>query len=309
MRTKNNDQKKIKRRKRHQLRKFILALDYIVECIGCILILFIFLIGDQYLLQHVFLTVAIFIYGVPIPIAYLLNETRVRDVIVNKGWIEGFKAIFYSSKRIKQKKRKKVLGWLHQEEGQSILMKKKIVLSSCRKFKFEEEVKPPDDWKETSSAQLPKGEVNIMINEMYNIENENTLLTESEGNTDADISSSTQRPPATTQTKPLDEVALRKKIHANRNNQSKESGALQTSNGFHSTKKGNNENSKRKNSHLFVDASLIEATFSEESETVVSILKDDTFKVFARNHILNHILNDLNKGKSDSDYHKYFEHI
>jgi len=70
-------------------------------------------VGDRLVLQHISLTIGSLIFGVAIPLTYLLNETRVRDVILNQGWAQGFKSIFYSSKKIKQIKRKKKLNSLH----------------------------------------------------------------------------------------------------------------------------------------------------------------------------------------------------
>ena len=55
-------------------------------------------------------------YGVPIPMAYLLNETRVRNVIIHSGWVEGFKALFHSDEKIKQMKRERILSFLHPSE-------------------------------------------------------------------------------------------------------------------------------------------------------------------------------------------------
>jgi hypothetical protein len=106
---------KIKRRRRHQLRKVLLILDYVVECTGCLFILFIYFVGEEFLLQHILLSLGMFIYGVPIPIAYLLNETRVRNVIISKGWVEGFKSIFNSDQKIKQMERERIVSFLHPE--------------------------------------------------------------------------------------------------------------------------------------------------------------------------------------------------
>ena len=103
------------RKKRHRIRKILLVLDYIVECIGCLFIFFVFFIGEKRFLQHVLLSVGTFIYGVPIPFAYLLNESRVRNTIIDEGWVEGFKSIFYSNEKIKQLKRKRIVSYLHPD--------------------------------------------------------------------------------------------------------------------------------------------------------------------------------------------------
>ena len=110
-----SDSLTIKRRRgRHRLRKVLLALDYLVECLGgCIIFIAIF-IGDESLLQqHILLTIGSFIYGVPIPLAYLLNETRVRNIIIKKGWLEGFISIFHSPEKIKELERERIVDYFH----------------------------------------------------------------------------------------------------------------------------------------------------------------------------------------------------
>ena len=109
------DGNRIKRRKgRHRLRKVLLALDYLVECLGGCFIFIAIFIGDESLLQqHILLTIGSFIYGVPIPLAYLLNETRVRNIIIKKGWLEGFISIFHSPEKIKELERERIMNYLH----------------------------------------------------------------------------------------------------------------------------------------------------------------------------------------------------
>ena len=41
-------------------------------------------------------------YSVPIPMSYLLNEKRVKDIIIQDGWITGIKSIFYSTEKIRK---------------------------------------------------------------------------------------------------------------------------------------------------------------------------------------------------------------
>lgn len=100
------------RKRRHNLRKVLLTLDYGVECIGCSLISLVFFVGDQFILQRILLTFAAFVFGVPIPIAYLLNESRVRNVIISKGWIRAFISIFDSPEKIKRLERKRIVSYL-----------------------------------------------------------------------------------------------------------------------------------------------------------------------------------------------------
>ena len=93
---------KIRRKKRHRLRKTLLVLDYVVECCGCFFIFSTFFIAKTVFIQHVLLSVSLFVYGNLIPISYLLNETRVRNIIIGHGWIAGFKSIFYSNTKRKK---------------------------------------------------------------------------------------------------------------------------------------------------------------------------------------------------------------
>ena len=110
-----NDRKRNKDR-RHTLRKTLLITDYVVEFLGSMFCIFVYFVGNQLLLQHILLTIGSLIYGVAIPLAFLLNESRVRDEILSKGWLQGFKAIFYSPQRIKMLERKKMLNLLHAEQ-------------------------------------------------------------------------------------------------------------------------------------------------------------------------------------------------
>ena len=64
-------------------------------------------VGDSIFYQRVLFCAGTFLYGVPIPMAYLLNESRVRNIIVNDGWLEGIKSIFLSDKQIRDNDRLK----------------------------------------------------------------------------------------------------------------------------------------------------------------------------------------------------------
>ena len=52
--------------------------------------------------QYVAFSLWVLNYSCFIPMSYLLNEKRVKDIIIEKGWIEGIKAVFHSSKKIRQ---------------------------------------------------------------------------------------------------------------------------------------------------------------------------------------------------------------
>ena len=56
-----------------------------------------------------------FVYGVPIPLSYLLSETRIRVIIIEHGWLQGIRAIFQSSGGIKQSKINEIVESCHNE--------------------------------------------------------------------------------------------------------------------------------------------------------------------------------------------------
>ena len=72
-------------------------------------------VGDSIFYQRVLFCVGTFVYGIPIPMAYLLNESRVRDTIVNHGWLQGFWSVFYSSTHIRENKREAIQNTKRKE--------------------------------------------------------------------------------------------------------------------------------------------------------------------------------------------------
>ena len=72
-------------------------------------------VGDSIFYQRVLFCVGTFVYGIPIPMAYLLNESRVRDTIVNHGWVQGFWSVFYSSTHIRENKREAIQNTKRKE--------------------------------------------------------------------------------------------------------------------------------------------------------------------------------------------------
>ena len=52
--------------------------------------------------QYVAFSLWVLNYSCLIPMSYLLNEKRVKDIVIEKGWIEGIKAVFHSTKKIRQ---------------------------------------------------------------------------------------------------------------------------------------------------------------------------------------------------------------
>ena len=100
-----------KRLRRHQVRKILMVLDYIIDVVAGTFILFLLFIGENkvsysLLYQRILFCFGTLLYGILIPIAHLLNESRVRNIIVKDGWLKGFISIFHSEKQIRQFQRK-----------------------------------------------------------------------------------------------------------------------------------------------------------------------------------------------------------
>ena len=137
----NSQDAKLRRKRRHHLRLFLLVLDYIVESVGSIVIFIVVFVANKSILQqHVLTTVGSFVYGVPIPLSYLLSETRIRVIIIENGWFQGFKAIFQSSEGIKQSKIDKIVECSHNDKeliGKFFNISKKNTTNNQTKCEFE----------------------------------------------------------------------------------------------------------------------------------------------------------------------------
>ena len=86
-------------------------LDYIIDLVAGTFILLLLFIGENkvsysLLYQRILFCFGTLVYGILTPIAYLLNESRVRSIIVKDGWCKGFMSIFHSDKQIRQFQRK-----------------------------------------------------------------------------------------------------------------------------------------------------------------------------------------------------------
>ena len=103
------------RKRRHKIRSILLVLDYAIEFIGGAFMILVIFVGDSIFYQRVLFCVGTFVYGIPIPMAYLLNESRVRDTIVNHGWVQGFWSVFYSSTHIRENKREAIQNTKRKE--------------------------------------------------------------------------------------------------------------------------------------------------------------------------------------------------
>ena len=58
--------------------------------------------SDDPRIQYFSFSLWVFLYSCPIPMSYLLNEKRVKEVIIKDGWIEGIKSGFHTSQKIRQ---------------------------------------------------------------------------------------------------------------------------------------------------------------------------------------------------------------
>ena len=110
-----------------------MVLDYIIDVVAGTFILLLLFIGENkvsysLLYQRILFCCGALLYGILIPIAHLLNESRVRNIIVRDGWHKGFMSIFHSEKKIRQFQRK-----------QNIQMKWKsfLINYACHDFKAE----------------------------------------------------------------------------------------------------------------------------------------------------------------------------
>ena len=103
---------KKKRMRRHRVRKILIVLDYIIDSVTGVFILLLLFIGENkvsysLLFQRILFCFGNFAYGILTPIAHLLNESRVRNIIVKDGWFNGFISIFIQKRKcvnIKQNK-------------------------------------------------------------------------------------------------------------------------------------------------------------------------------------------------------------
>ena len=51
--------------------------------------------------ERILAAIGFFTYSIPVPLAHLLSEVRVRDTIIEKGWYPGLKSIFQTSEAIR----------------------------------------------------------------------------------------------------------------------------------------------------------------------------------------------------------------
>ena len=130
----SDKESKLRRKRRHQLRIFLLVVDYLIESLGSICIFVVVFVADKSLWQHhLLITAGSFLYGVPIALSYLLSETRVRIIIIENGWFQGITSIFQSSEKIKQLKSNKIVECWHDKGLLACPNKQNINISETNK--------------------------------------------------------------------------------------------------------------------------------------------------------------------------------
>ena len=94
---------RVARKQRRRNNKILIALDFLAESVSNLCQMVVYLIpSNDPIFQYVAFSLWVLNYACLIPMSYLLNEKRVKDIVIEKGWIEGIKAVFHSSKKIRQ---------------------------------------------------------------------------------------------------------------------------------------------------------------------------------------------------------------
>ena len=102
--TKENVSSRFQRRSRHDLRIKLLAISYAVDISSGFTLFFLTKIGARTLfIERMLISLAVFLYSIPVPFAYLFSELRVRNIVLEKGWVQGIKSIFATTETIKNK--------------------------------------------------------------------------------------------------------------------------------------------------------------------------------------------------------------
>lgn len=97
-----NAASKTKRKRRHDIRKILLVLAYLIDCSAGFSVFFITTVGNKSMFQERMLVeIGFFTYSIPVPLAHLFSEVRVRDTIIEKGWYPGLKSIFQTPEAIR----------------------------------------------------------------------------------------------------------------------------------------------------------------------------------------------------------------
>ena len=172
----SDKESKLRRKRRHQLRIFLLVVDYLIESLGSICIFVVVFVADKSLWQHhLLITAGSFLYGVPIALSYLLSETRVRIIIIENGWFQGITSIFQSSEKIKQLKSNKIVECWHDKGLLACPNKQILNISETNKTELQNkssevsEAKPISN--DNNEIHLHHNIENVQIENMLDSEN------------------------------------------------------------------------------------------------------------------------------------------
>ena len=332
---------KIRRKKRHRLRKTLLVLDYVVECCGCFFIFCVFFIAKTVFVQHVLLSVSLFIYGILIPISYLLNETRVRNIIINQGWIEGFKSIFYSDTKRKRIKKRRIIKRLHPEGFPKNLggfVQKNILENPIQRSAAitSRPVSNEEVNDKSLTNQISQTGSTLIPTEYFQVKKESPrspkkFIRKSECQNTARPSSlpiesivDIEQPPNNAQVKTehhsLKTTLPKTKIKNEHISQPRRTiryedvievigSPQQTNYGSIDSAVVSVSSDDETEDGVGVDEELVDSAFMESNNTLFQTLVDDKFKTFARTHILKHMSRYLDESSNDSDYLKYFQYL
>ena len=168
----SDKESKLRRKRRHQLRIFLLVVDYLIESLGSICIFVVVFVADKSLWQHhLLITAGSFLYGVPIALSYLLSETRVRIIIIENGWLQGITSIFQSSEKIKQLKSNKIVECWHDKGLLACPNKQNINISETNKTDLQNKNSEVSEAKpilnDNNEIHAPRNIENIQIENMF----------------------------------------------------------------------------------------------------------------------------------------------
>lgn len=333
------------RKKRHNIRKILLTLDYGVECIGCVLISLVFFVGDQFLLQRTLLSFGAFVYGIPIPIAYLLNESRIRNIVLTKGWLKAFVSIFYSSKKIKGIKRKTMFLSLHPQDeilpGAPEFSKGRVSVS-FRKNKHKRNRCPSlqntpnredqnsipkktittfqlnnDNIQETMSCHNESTHKEDHEPKMSDLERANMQPSEKYNNVKNDIVVHYETPPSDVHMALIHHEIKNDVLSPSKNKNyikvcRKQESAINLIGSEDSDSASIIGHETEHSDGLSdVDVQLImKSSFADDyKDKILEILFKKDFKVFSRTYVLRHLLHNLNGNLHKSDFLKYFNYL
>ena len=321
------------RKKRHNIRKILLTLDYGVECIGCVLISLVFFVGDQFLLQRTLLSVGAFVYGIPIPIAYLLNESRIRNIVLTKGWIKAFLSIFHSSRKVKRIKRKTMFISLHPRDDMNHARAPEILEGRVPRFSVLQNKLKNQKCKAKKAITTFQSN-NDNINQMMSCQNE-CIHTEEHASKGRDLERGTMQsskkydiiqkdivvhyeaPPSA-----VHMAMIHHKIEEDVSSPSKNENYIRVHRKQKSTlnltgskvlESSYDIGNEKENGDGLSDQDqqlIIKSSFSDDyKDKILEILFKEEFKVFSRSYVLKHLLCNLNGNLHKSDFLKYFNYL